>query len=562
MSDSGKIYATFFGDAEHPVEWKNEEEKKLLWFFDDLHCPNPISPLYFDIGGWWGITCEYMYRRFGAPIGEQWIAKKIGGYVYTTVVPNSPNTDFKSMLNYYLTEMPIYAEKFLDWWRDRYLPEIRKNHEYMDNFDAASKSLAEYLIHLEDCLDIQEREFKIHWILNLAQFQAGLQFRALYKEVIGEIDETNIGKIIVSDSDRNWDSLKALWEMKEYIKGSPELTEFIKKPTTEIMASISSVPNGGALLQKVEDYQEEYGYKSVFPHEYIHKTWKEDPTPIYEALRIYVAEDYDFSKAYENCKAEQKKAIAEMLRKVKDSSKRENLEKAMNLAIHMAPLTPDHHFYIDQACYARMRLMFLELGKKFIAEGIIDDPEDIFMFEYEEIRRIAFNHEAFDSKALVKKRRSEMAEAARRVPREWYGTATHWHVYEEPYKSLWGWPYKFDREMELKKETEAAGSLKGLPASPGVAEGIARFVASPAEFDKIQNGDILVCKTTNPAWVVSFSKIAGLVTDTGGALSHPAVVSREFGIPAVTGTSKATRVIKSGMRVRVDGSAGMVTILG
>jgi pyruvate,water dikinase len=184
------------------------------------------------------------------------------------------------------------------------------------------------------------------------------------------------------------------------------------------------------------------------------------------------------------------------------------------------------------------------------------------MFEYEEIRRIAFNREAFDSKALVKKRRAEMAEAAKRVPREWYGTATHWHIYEEPYKALWGWPYKFEREIELKKEAEVAGSFKGLPASPGVAEGIARFVASPAEFDQIQNGDILVCKTTNPAWVVSFSKIAGLITDTGGALSHPAVVSREFGIPAVTGTTKATRVIKSGMRVRVDGSTGMVTILG
>jgi pyruvate,water dikinase len=250
-----------------------------------------------------------------------------------------------------------------------------------------------------------------------------------------------------------------------------------------------------------------------------------------------------------------------MLGKVKDPAKKDALQKAMDLAVRMAPLTPDHHFYIDQACYARMRLMFLELGKKFVAEGIIADPEDIFMFKYEEIRRISFNHKAFESKALVKERRDEMAAAGKRVPREWYGTVTHWQLYEEPYKGLWGWPYKFEREQELKKEAEAVNSLKGLPASPGVVEGIARFVTSPAEFDQIQNGDILVCKMTNPAWVVSFSKIAGLITDTGGALSHPAVVSREFGIPAVTGTTKATRVIKSGMRVRVDGTTGMVTIL-
>jgi pyruvate,water dikinase len=562
MSESNKVYATFFGDDKYPVDWKNEEEKKLLWYYDDLHCPNPISPLYFDIGGWWGPTCEYMYRRFGAPIGEQWIAKKIGGYVYSTVVPNSPDTDFESMLNYYFTEMPIYADQFLDWWETRYLPEILKNYEYMDKFDAASKTLAEYLIHLEDCLDIQERHFKIHWILNLAQFQAGLQFRTFYTEAIGKIDESNIGKIIVSDHDRNWDSLKAFWDMKEFIKTKPELVTLFKKPAKDIMADIAHIPNGGELLKMVEAYQQEYGYKAMYPHEYIYRTWKEDPTPIYEALRTYVAEDYDFSIAYENCKIEQKKAIAEMLERVKDPSKKELLMKAMDLAVRMAPLTPDHHFYIDQACYARMRLMFLELGKKFVAEGIIDDSEDIFMFEYEEIRRIAFNRKAFNSKALVKTRRAEMAEAAKRIPREWYGTVTHWHLYEEPYKALWGWPYKFEREMELKKEAEATNSLKGLPASPGVVEGIARYVTSPAEFDQIQKGDILVCKTTNPAWVVSFSKIAGLVTDTGGALSHPAVVSREFGIPAVTGTTKATRILKNGMRVRVDGTAGIVTILG
>jgi pyruvate,water dikinase len=71
----------------------------------------------------------------------------------------------------------------------------------------------------------------------------------------------------------------------------------------------------------------------------------------------------------------------------------------------------------------------------------------------------------------------------------------------------------------------------------------------------------MVCKMTNPGWIVSFSKIAGLVTDTGGALSHPAVVSREFGIPCVVGTTRATQIIKTGDRIRVDGNKGTVEIL-
>jgi len=81
------------------------------------------------------------------------------------------------------------------------------------------------------------------------------------------------------------------------------------------------------------------------------------------------------------------------------------------------------------------------------------------------------------------------------------------------------------------------------------------------EFDEVTDGDILVCQMTNPAWVVLFTKIAGLVTDTGGTTSHPAVLSREFGIPAVVGTSGATRVIATGDRIRVDGSKGVVEIL-
>ena len=82
------------------------------------------------------------------------------------------------------------------------------------------------------------------------------------------------------------------------------------------------------------------------------------------------------------------------------------------------------------------------------------------------------------------------------------------------------------------------------------------------EFDQVRKGEIIVCQMTNPAWVVLFTKIIGLVTDAGGTTSHPAVVSREFGIPAVVGTSNATQRIKTGDRIRVNGSTGVVEILG
>jgi pyruvate,water dikinase len=103
--------------------------------------------------------------------------------------------------------------------------------------------------------------------------------------------------------------------------------------------------------------------------------------------------------------------------------------------------------------------------------------------------------------------------------------------------------------------------ITGLGASGGIVEGVARVVRTTDEFDEVRDGDILVCQMTNPAWVVLFTKIAGLVTDTGGTTSHPAVLAREFGIPAVIGTSVATQRIATGDRLKVDGTAGRVEIL-
>jgi pyruvate,water dikinase len=229
----------------------------------------------------------------------------------------------------------------------------------------------------------------------------------------------------------------------------------------------------------------------------------------------------------------------------------------------MTPLTPDHHFYMDQGTYARVRLVFMAVGRKLVAEGVFAQADDVLFLKYEELRRLSANFSVLDAKvdakAVIQARRKAREAAFSVHPRTWVGTITEWSLFGEPYKSLWGWPDIYTKAAEMANQP--AGTIRGLPASAGVAEGPARIVQSPEEFDQVRKGDILVCKMTNPAWVVVFTKIAGLVTDAGGALSHPAVVSREFGIPAVVGTSVATQKIKNGQRVRVNGAAGIVEIL-
>ena len=108
---------------------------------------------------------------------------------------------------------------------------------------------------------------------------------------------------------------------------------------------------------------------------------------------------------------------------------------------------------------------------------------------------------------------------------------------------------------------EDTNELKGFAACSGVVEGTARVVKSVEEIGRIQQGDILVCQVTNPTWSPIFQRISAAVSDIGGSMSHMAIVAREYDLPAVVGTGKATQRIRDGQRIRVDGGRGVVTIL-
>jgi pyruvate, water dikinase len=104
-------------------------------------------------------------------------------------------------------------------------------------------------------------------------------------------------------------------------------------------------------------------------------------------------------------------------------------------------------------------------------------------------------------------------------------------------------------------------TLSGFAGSPGVVEGTARVLATVDQLGELEPGEILVAPVTSPSWTPVFGKIAATVSDIGGIMSHAAIVSREYGLPAVVGTGDATRRIKTGDRLRVDGGSGTVTIL-
>ncbi len=165
------------------------------------------------------------------PIGGAWNGKRINGYLYSAISPRDPN-EAALIGPYYGSVMPTYAENFLDWWQKRYLPEIKANFAYLDTFDTEKASLPELMVFLEEAIDIQERHFRLHWILNLAQFQSSVTFQTLAGQVVPGVDGALLGRILISLEDRNWDSVRELWQLKETVKADKELKTIFETKET------------------------------------------------------------------------------------------------------------------------------------------------------------------------------------------------------------------------------------------------------------------------------------------------------------------------------------------
>ncbi|MEO6012526.1 MAG: PEP-utilizing enzyme [Devosia sp.] len=569
------ILGSFYGSDEFAIDWK-DGEKDLFWILDDLHCPNPLSPMFFDIGGWW-LTCDHMFRRFGTPFASDWIAKNINGYLYTAAVPANAsvraeasefqaryvprvpdNDEYAGKIGPYLGNvLPYYAENFIDWWRDRIRPEIERNFEYIDGFDTKKASLTALAILLEDAMDIHDRHWKIHWMLNFSQFSSTMALNGAISELKPNAKPDLMGRLQNSVDDKNWDSIEQLWQMKEEIKTDSILKQAFEVETAKgVLAALEASPRGKTFLaEKLRPYQEAFGHKAIWSHEVCFPLWRENPGPIIEAIRGYIITDYDYPKTIDAVHRDLAGAVKELMDGVPAGEGRDRLQSALDMSLKMNPLTPDHHFFIDQGTNARLRTVLIAIGHKLVELDVIDDAEDIVFLRYNELRALIGDQKAYDARTLVSDRRDEREESSAIRPPEWVGTATE-EALAFPYASLWGFPEKFHRKPASK-----TGEIKGLAASPGVIEGPARLVMTVEEFDQVKKGEILVCRMTNPAWVVLFTKIAGLVTDAGGSASHSAVVAREFGLPAVVGTSYATQQIKTGDRVRVNGTTGVVDIL-
>jgi pyruvate,water dikinase len=193
------------------------------------------------------------------------------------------------------------------------------------------------------------------------------------------------------------------------------------------------------------------------------------------------------------------------------------------------------------------------IGTELASRGMLADPDDAFFLTLDELRSLRSGPAAAPTADLVKQRRANHEE---------YQNLTLPLVFVGMPVPVTGG--SADSGSSGTGADEGPAQVVGVTGSPGVVEGTARVVLDPGDpdqTDQLEEGDILVCRLTDPSWAALFSLVDGLVIDIGGLASHGAIVARELGIPCVIGTDDGTRRIRSGDRVRVDGTAGTVTIL-
>jgi rifampicin phosphotransferase len=244
--------------------------------------------------------------------------------------------------------------------------------------------------------------------------------------------------------------------------------------------------------------------------------------------------------------------VAATLERIDAGQAREEFSELLTRVSSAVELEETHAYHIDYPGLDATREALLGFGRRLVAQGRLDQCEDVFYLQRDELQDAIADDWGSPFQDLTAGRKAARQDAAKHLPAPFLGPPPDHGDLPPMVAKFYGVPGSASHDGD---------QIVGTAASTGVATGIARVVAGPDDFGRVSGGEILVCTTTTPAWTPLFPSLAGLVTDTGGILCHAAVVAREYGLPAVVGAEVATRVIQDGARVRVNGDTGEVRVL-
>jgi pyruvate,water dikinase len=341
---------------------------------------------------------------------------------------------------------------------------------------------------------------------------------------------------------------KRLWDLAQIARTTPSINAVLREnEPSQARIVLQKFDEGMKFLQVMDIFLDEFGHREVHM-DILYPTWCEDPEPVFSFIRSYLDADESQSPYHQ-----QERLIKE--REVLTRMVEKDLDKSLPGRLILAPIfrwflkqTQLHtrerdtmHFEMTRLIPVLRRLA-LELGERWAAWGHIDQEEDVFFMEFNEMIEMA--KFPYSAKGDIHARKMTFLRNKTQTP-----------------------PIIIRNGEEIfNLETEPLeigdSGLKGVAGSPGKVTGLTRVIQGPDDFNKLKKGEILVAPITNPVWTPLFAVASGVITEVGGILSHGAIVAREYGIPAVMSVTGATRILHDGQRITIDGNKGLVYLDG
>jgi pyruvate,water dikinase len=528
----------------------------LHWSWDQMHHPHPKTPLTatfevpaFSEGGTRGFQAlgiRVNYRTFTA-----------NGYVYSALEPldgaaSFPPPWWPQVEEELMRRLPVLTQT----WEGEYLPEVEAANQRLREFDYAGASATELLEFVDRSYELRVRMWDLHMQAVIPVLGAAGRFPETYEQFLGRPDGNEPYLMLQGYENLTVESGKALWQLRCRALDEPAVARLIADtPVERLPEELQRSPEGRAFWEAFQGYLEQYGWRSD-AFELADPAWVEQPAIPLNVLQdlLQAPDDGDPAIHAQRSKEERERLVEEALERLDGNEGKALFETILGITQQYLPIQENHNFYIDQMNTVLLRRPFLELGRRLAEAGTIAERDDIFFLTRQELPDAAGSPGARDWEALIAERRAERERWVAVVPPRELGTPPPEGTGQNSWSGLF-----FGTAPELSRDPKV---INGIAASAGTVTATVRVIHSLSEAHKLQPGDVLVCEMTLPAWTPLFASVAAVVADSGGVLSHCAIVAREYRVPCVVGTQVGTQVLKDGQRVTVDGAQGIVRIEG
>jgi pyruvate,water dikinase len=544
-------------------------DKSIFWFRDDLHQPYAISPM--------GMTTVQAHHSWGYHVAAD--ATKLpsskGGHVKIhkgRVYIGFALIEDPEEISKREPEFGKLVEYCMDNWDEyyqRHISEVIANLDTLNGVNPDKLILPHLLRHVKRAEKLNRRNWELHFMLMYPADAVYFTFEDFCKK--HDLEEKDFVIML-----RGFDSIatqtdEELWRLAQLSEACGIKDILLNTESDRILDTLGKIEPAKPWLEKFYDFLAVFGNRVTAAHlDVTTPTWKENPIPVIDTIKGYfgrMTDGWDFDQSKQNIHDQRNKAIETFEKTLQDGTEKKTFRRLLKGAQGAYAFQEDHGFYIDQGSTAALRNAVMACGRRLHLKTLLEDPEDVFFLTYHELletmeglvnnEKIAEYHYGALIPNLVRERKEDARSSSDLDAPLTFGNVPE-KMTDPVGTKVFG---IIDEVLHPKGEREVAERLEGFPGSPGVVEGAARVVMDYPEFQRVKPGEILVCPYTGTAWTPLFIKIAGVVTDTGGMLTHAAIAAREYNIPAVVGTWNATNSINDGDIIRVDGDAGTVDII-